>query len=109
MDATGDFGTGLRAHLGLEQATEELAPTVPATAAEPEPAPAPRHDAELEALRAFEAQLQERERSLIAREASLAARAGALLAEARALHDAVVGPPPVLPDELARRRSLRAG
>lgn len=116
MDATADFGTGLRAHLGLEAAPadtlelepERAAPARPVAAAEPPAAHVGASDGDLEALAALEDQLLARERAVTAREAALAARAEALLAEAQALHDAVVAPHDA-PDELARRRALRTG
>ncbi|HUP32291.1 MAG TPA: hypothetical protein VM184_04605 [Gaiellaceae bacterium] len=109
-----DFGTGLRAHLGLgraqldllaEPATipDELAAEIAAAAdAAPE-------SAALEALAALEAELLERERVLALREASLADRAGGLLAAAQALYDEVLGgglPPD--DDELARMRRRKS-
>ena len=120
MESAADFGTGLRAHLGLEQdglalvAVPEAAPEQLAVdeiedveAAEMDAA-APDHAA-LEALEALEAELFERERILAAREASLAGRAGALLAAAQALYDEVLaGGPSPNDDELARLRRRRS-
>ena len=101
-----DFGTGLRAHLGLERAQLDLVaePTTPphpaaAAAAAPDTAVAD----ELEALGALEAELSERERALTLREATLAGRAGSLLAAAQALYDEVLGGGPAPHgDELGR-------
>ena len=117
MESAADFGTGLRAHLGLEQ--EELA-LVAAPAAPPEElamdeiddvevATAAAEGAGLEALEALETELVERERALAVREASLAGRAGALLAAAQALYDEVLGGG-MSPsdDELARLRRRRS-
>jgi len=108
-----DFGTGLRAHLGLERAQLDLVagPTTPphpaaAAAAAPDAAVAE----ELEALGALEAELLERERSLTLREATLAGRAGSLLAAAQALYDEVLGGGPAPQDDelgrLRRRKSV---
>lgn len=108
-----DFGTGLRAHLGLERAEldllaepaavpNELAAEIAAAAdAAPE-------SAALEALAALEAELLERERVLALREASLAGRAGSLLAAAQALYDEVLGGGPSPDDELARLRRRKS-
>jgi len=122
MESAADFGTGLRAHLGLEQDELEL---VAAPEAAPEQlavdeiedvddvaadqiAAAP-DSAALEALEALETELRERERDLAAREASLAGRAGALLAAAQALYDEVLGGgPSPSDDELARLRRRRS-
>jgi hypothetical protein len=115
MESAADFGTGLRAHLGLEQAELEL---VAAPEAAPEElavddideiaAAAPDRDA-LEALEALETELLERERALAHREASLAGRAGALLAAAQALYDEVLGGgPSPNDDELARLRRRKS-
>jgi hypothetical protein len=114
-----DFGTGLRAHLGLDAAQLELA-------AEPV-APPLQPVAELvedevgvdevelkdtrvlDALAALEGALLERERSLAAREANLANRAGSLLATAQALYDEVLGSGSVpQDDELSRMRRRKS-
>jgi hypothetical protein len=93
-NAAADFGTGLRAHLGLERAQLDLVaePTMPP---QPAAAAAAAPDAavleQFEALVALEAELHERERSLTLREATLAGRAGSLLAAAQALYDEVLG------------------
>ena len=120
MESAADFGTGLRAHLGLEQdglelvavpepAHEQLAvDEIEDLAAAETDASAPDHAA-LEALEALEAELFERERILAAREASLAGRAGAVLAAAQALYDEVLaGGPSPNDDELARLRRRRS-
>jgi len=91
---TSDFGTGLRAHLGLERAqldvvAEPAMPPQPVAAAAA--APDAAVTAHLEALAALEAELVERERTLTLREATLAGRAGSLLASAQALYDEVLG------------------
>ena len=120
MESAADFGTGLRAHLGLEQ--DELALVAAPEAAPEQPAVVEIEDLEadeiataapdraaLEALEALEAELLERERALAAREASLAGRAGALLAAAQALYDEVLGGGPAPnEDELARIRRRRS-
>jgi hypothetical protein len=112
MDTNPDFGTGLRAHLGLDAAQLELA-------AEPV-APPQQPVAELveievgetdplDALSALEAELAERERVLEAREAVLASRAGSVLAAAQALYDEVMtGVPTRHDDELARLRRRKS-
>lgn len=105
-----DFGTGLRAHLGLERVELEVA-AVPVTS---EPADAADEDAEpdlgeLEALARLESELAERERLLVQREAALAGRAGSLLAAAQALYDEVLGGAPSPDDdELARLRRRKS-
>ncbi len=116
MEPAADFGTGLRAHLGLEQAELEL---VAAPDAMPEPVCADADSVEdedaasdraaLDALEALETELLERERDLVRREASLASRAGALLAAAQALYDEVLGGgPSPSDDELARLRRRKS-
>ena len=110
-----DFGTGLRAHLGLERAEldllaepaavpNELAAEIAAAAdAAPE-------SAALEALAALEAELLDRERALAHREANFAGRAGALLAAAKELYDDVLaGKATANHDELARMRRRKSG
>ena len=118
MESAADFGTGLRAHLGLEQPELELV-AAPETAPEElhaaEPAPA-LEDADralergmLDALESLESELVERERGLALREAGLASRAGALLAAAQALYDEVLGGGPAgNDDELARLRRRKS-
>ena len=94
VENAADFGTGLRAHLGLERAQLDLVagPTMPP---QPAAAAAAAPDAavtqQLDALAAIEAELLERERALTLREATLAGRAGSLLAAAQALYDEVLG------------------
>ncbi|HWL33648.1 MAG TPA: hypothetical protein VNP89_08585 [Gaiellaceae bacterium] len=117
MESAADFGTGLRAHLGLEQAELEL---VAAPEAAPEEliavddadelaATAAPDRAALDALEALETELLEREHALAQREASLAGRAGALLAAAQALYDEVLGGgPSPSDDELARLRRRKS-
>ena len=117
METAADFGTGLRAHLGLEQAQVELvaAPEVaPQELRADEPAARENADqtpepAALDVLEALENELLERERDLARREASLAGRAGALLAAAQALYDEVLGGGPAPnDDELARLRRRKS-
>jgi hypothetical protein len=128
MESAADFGTGLRAHLGLEQAELELvaapeaAPeqiaaveiaaveveAVEAVEAEEIAVVAPDRGA-MEALEALETELFERERQLAQREASLASRAGSLLAAAQALYDEVLGGGlSPTDDELARMRRRKS-
>ena len=95
-DTTADFGTGLRAHLGLEDGSlEPMAQPVtqpePVAVVEPPAESEPSDAAHVQALVAFEEVLLERERELMRREASLAGRAGSLLAAAPALYDEVLG------------------
>ena len=98
-DNAHDFGTGLRAHLGLERAQLDLVaeptmPPQPAAAATADDPAAPDNAAvvaQMEELDAREAELLERERALKLREATLASRAGSLLAAAQALYDDVLG------------------
>jgi hypothetical protein len=121
MESAADFGTGLRAHLGLEQPELELVAAPEAApdellGVEAPPEPEPQQDADralvrgtLDALEALEAELLERERTLAQREASLAGRAGALLAAAQALYDDVLGGGPAgTDDELARLRRRKS-
>lgn len=119
-ELSSDFGTGLRAHLGLEQAElEHIADLEPARQHEPEheatAEAVQEHEPEtesamLETLIAFETELLERERALARREAAFAGRAGALLAAAKELHDEVLaGGSPVNNDELARMRRRKSG
>ena len=113
-ELTADFGTGLRAHLGLEwtepttlEVAFERIDSAPERAVVPPPTPEPTSSASLDALEALEAELVDRERALTAREASLAGRAGSLLAAAQALYDEVVGGP-ADHDELARMRRRKS-
>lgn len=115
-----EFGTGLRAHLGLEESLLE-------PSAEPADLPEPVAElpdmseweleiaepiriAPLETLAVLEAQLIERERELTEREAKLAGRAGALLAATQALYDEVLGGGPAPQDDelaaLRRRKTV---
>lgn len=117
MEPAADFGTGLRAHLGLEHAELDLV-AAPEAAPEQiladEPAAnttdrAARDDAALDALAVLESELLERERELARREARLAGRAGALLAAAQSLYDEVLGGgPSPTDDELARLRRRKS-
>lgn len=116
-----DFGTGLRAHLGLELEQLDVAavpadPPVPvAELLEPvdfaelaDELVEPIRIAPLETLAALETQLIERERELTEREAKLAGRAGALLAATQALYDEVLGGGPApRKDELAALRQRK--
>ena len=111
-ETAADFGTGLRAHLGLERAQLDIVaePTMPP---QPVAAAAAAPDAavteQLEALAALEAELFERERNLTFREAALAGRAGSLLAAAQALYDDVLGGgPSPHDDELGRLRRRKS-
>jgi hypothetical protein len=112
-ECTADFGTGLRAHLGLEKAEtstleaafERVDSALERAAVVPQPEPA---HTSLEALEQLETELLERERALHAREAMLASRAGGLLAAAQALYDEVLGGPADHDDELARMRRRKS-
>ena len=113
-----DFGTGLRAHLGLDlerpAAEEELPEPEPveevAEVLELEPEWAePLAPDPLETLATLQAQLLERERALTEREAILAGRAGSLLAATQALYDEVLrGSSVSQDDELARLRRRKS-
>ena len=114
-ELTADFGTGLRAHLGLEWAEPtalevafERVDKVLERAVVPPPAPELTSSASLDALEALEAELVDRERALTAREASLAGRAGSLLAAAQALYEEVLGGPADHDEELARLRRRKS-
>ena len=112
-EAPADFGTGLRAHLGLDEleltkldyaiakvehvlepAAEPLQPVVFTAAAPVDP------------IAVREAALEEREYQLALREANLAGRAATILAAAQALYDSVpaTGSAHNENDELARLR-----
>jgi hypothetical protein len=114
MQEAHDFGTGLRAHLGLDAA--QLVPTAEPAAPHPQPLAelvevevGEPETAGVDALAAREAELHERERSLAVREAALASRAGSLLAAAQALYDDVMGAGTApLDDELARLRQRKS-
>jgi hypothetical protein len=114
-ETAADFGTGLRAHLGLELGALEAAGEPALAAVEPlseiaAAADAAPESAALEALATLEYELVERERLLALREASLAARSASLLAAAQALYDEIHGgPEPPENDELARMRRRRSG
>jgi len=94
-DSPPDFGTGLRAHLGLQHVEPtqlDVALAKAVSALEPVVADEPDHSA------------------LVAREAALAGRAGSLLASAQALYDEVLGGGPIDGnDELARLRRRKSG
>ena len=111
-EAPADFGTGLRAHLGLdelelteldfaiakvEQVLEPIAEPVQPVFIAPPPA---------DPLAAREAALEEREYQLALREANLAGRAATILAAAQSLYDSVpaAGSAHDANDELARLR-----
>jgi hypothetical protein len=122
IDDANDFGTGLRAHLGLTRAQLDLVaeptmPPLPAAATADDPAPdaavvAQEPDAavaQMDALAALEAELVEREHALSMRESTLAGRAGSLLAAAQALYDDVMGGEGSPEnDELARLRRRKS-
>ena len=109
-----DFGTGLRAHLGLEQqrpaprslGAEKAVSTLEPTAMLLQQ----REQKALDALEALETELLEREHELSLREAGLAGRAGSLLAAAQALYDEILGGGPAGHDDeldrLRRRKSI---
>jgi hypothetical protein len=114
-EAPADFGTGLRAHLHLD----ELEPTsldvalakveqVLEPVAEPVAAPIqPLYvSAPVDPIAVREAALEEREYQLALREANLAGRAATILAAAQALYDSVpaTGSANHENDELARLR-----
>jgi hypothetical protein len=117
-EAPADFGTGLRAHLHLdepepttldvaiakvEHAREPVAQPVAQPVAEPIQF---QNTAVADALAAREAALEEREYQLALREANLAGRAGSILAAAQALYDEMPGAGAIHDnnDELARLR-----
>src|SRR6187200_1391658 len=106
MESAADFGTGLRAHLGLEQDQLELV-------AAPEAAPEQLAVDEIEDVETDEIATAAPDRAALealeALEASLAGRAGALLAAAQALYDEVLGGGrSPSEDELARIRRRRS-
>jgi hypothetical protein len=113
-EATADFGTGLRAHLRLDEAeptsldvaiakVEDALVPVADPVAEPVQ---PLYVTAVDPLAAREAALEEREYQLALREANLAGRAGSILAAAQALYDEIPGTGPAHDsnDELARLR-----
>jgi hypothetical protein len=113
-EAPADFGTGLRAHLRLdepEQTSLDVAIAKVEHTLEPvyeplaEPVQPPYVPA-ADALAAREAALEEREYQLALREANLAGRAGSILAAAQALYDEMPGARSADDDndELARLR-----
>lgn len=112
-----EFGTGLRAHLGLDAAQLELAakPAAPdapplAELVETEVGePGEPEEPQLDALAALEDELNERERLLALREDALSSRAAALLDAARSLYEEVmVGVRIQTEDELARLRRRKS-
>jgi hypothetical protein len=117
-DVTPDFGTGLRAHLRLDQDRVEVVAepeTLPEPVAEVEQL-LPEPELQLTSVAAvavdielLEDELLEREHDLTRREASLAGRAGSLLAAAQALYDEVLGGgPSPHDDELAQLRRRKS-
>ncbi len=114
-DVSPDFGTGLRAHLGLDAAQLELAtepvapPLQPVAVLVEDEVGVEDNSGMLDALAAFEAELRERERAIAERESILANRAGSLLAAALALHDEVLGDAQARhDDELSRLRQRKS-
>jgi hypothetical protein len=114
-DRPPDFGTGLRAHLGLdaaqlELAAEPVAPPLQPVAELVEDEVGKPDPVRADSLAALEAELLERERELQRREATLASRAGSVLAAAQALYDEVLGGgrAPYDDDELARLRRRKS-
>lgn len=111
-EAPADFGTGLRAHLRLDEPEPtklDVAIAKVEHALEPVAEPVQVPDtaaATVDALAAREAALAEREYKLALREANLAGRAGSILAAAQALYDEIPGAGSVRDDndELARLR-----
>jgi len=109
-----DFGTGLRAHLGLDEPElTELDVAIAKVEHVLEPIAEPIHppveqlpDAPVDPLAAREAALEEREYQLALREANLAGRAASILAAAQSLYDSVPGAGSAhdANDELARLR-----
>ena len=93
-EVTEDFGTGLRAHLGLDEPElTELDVAIAKVEHVLEPAAQPRQplyvSATVDPIAAREAALEEREYQLALREANLAGRAAAILAAAQSLYDSV--------------------
>ena len=108
-----DFGTGLRAHLGLEQqqpAPRERGAEQVVTTLEPTTLLLQEGEqTALDALEALETELLEREHDLSLREAALAGRAGSLLAAAQTLYDEILGGGPAgHDDELGRLRRRKS-
>jgi hypothetical protein len=108
-EAPADFGTGLRAHLGLEELEPtELDVAIAKVEQTLEPVAEPLYvgAAAVDPLAAREAALEEREYQLALREANLAGRAATILAAAQSLYDSVPGTASAHDenDELARLR-----
>ena len=110
-DAPADFGTGLRAHLGLDELElTELDVAIAKVEQVLEPAAEPVQPLfaapSLDPISAREAAVEERERQLALREANLAGRAATILAAAQSLYDSVPGAGSAHDehDELARLR-----
>jgi hypothetical protein len=107
-EAPGDFGTGLRAHLHLDELAQTELDVVLAGAAqalEPVAEPVQVPDTTVaDALAAREAVLAEREYALALREANLAGRAASIIAAAEALYNELPGSADHHDDELARLR-----
>ncbi len=119
METPADFGTGLRAHLGLEETLAPVAETEAAPVEGPlefepivlEPValvPAPPTVSDDVRRLEQERVLAEREWELAEREALLARRSAAVLAQVQALYDELHGDLPALEDELAVIRARRA-
>ena len=110
-EAPTDFGTGLRAHLGLDDMDPtELDVAIAKVEQALEPVAVPLRPlftaAAVDPMTAREAELEEREYQLSLREANLAGRAATILAAAQALYDSVplTGSAHDENDELARLR-----
>lgn len=110
-EAPADFGTGLRAHLGLDELElTELDFAIAKVEHALEPAAEPVQPLftapPVDPISAREAAVEERERQLALREANLAGRAAAILAAAQSLYDSVPGAGSAHNenDELARLR-----
>ena len=110
-DSPADFGTGLRAHLGLDELElTELDVAIAKVEQALEPAAVPVQPLftapPADPISAREAAVEERERQLALREANLAGRAATILAAAQALYDSVpdAGSAHDQDDELARLR-----
>jgi hypothetical protein len=106
-----DFGTGLRAHLGLEELElTELDVAIAKVGQALEPVAVPLQPlftaAPVDPIAVREAALEEREYQLALREANLAGRAATILAAAQSLYDSVPvsGSAHHENDELARLR-----
>jgi hypothetical protein len=111
-ESPADFGTGLRAHLGLDELElTELDVAIAKVEHTLEPAAEPLQPvvftaSSVDPIAAREAALEEREYQLAMREANLAGRAAAILAAAQSLYDSVPATGSVNDetDELARLR-----